>query len=450
MTQTPNTQSQYLDSWLEGEEVTFPSGKKARIIGVDPLSTVQEDGEIPNFFLEAIDGKEVSTQSPGAKNFSALMGNSLTMWESVANWLADIWRIAEPHLAALGRWFLNDALPAMMSFISDTVLPALNDFQRFLIALWDDVSPHLTNLLDWFLTSALPKMIDIVRDQVIPMLEDFIGFLSDLWEIAAPHLKQLADWFLTSALPQIQTFISETVIPAISDLIGWLGDMWGLVKPHLMNLVDWFFNSGLQSIIDFITQDVKPVIDELIGLLGDIWNLVKKPLGNLFNWFFTDGLQAIIDFINSDLVQVPLTTLRNLISGIFNMAADALSKVRELIGAQDNLANDVADGNIGIAPDMGGSLMGQMSPGAMNRQMHEMAASLATGKRVRSETNSRQMAAASGTQVKQTTHREGDVRIDSIHITVQGEGGYEAGRNIGRGLKDELGLKERMKRKGHH
>jgi hypothetical protein len=73
MTQTQKPQSQYLASWLEGEEVTFPSGKKARVIGVDPLSIVQQDGEIPNFFLEAIDANEVSTESLGAKNFSALV-----------------------------------------------------------------------------------------------------------------------------------------------------------------------------------------------------------------------------------------------------------------------------------------------------------------------------------------------------------------------------------------
>jgi hypothetical protein len=90
-----------------------------------------------------------------------------------------------------------------------------------------------------------------------------------------------------------------------------------------------------------------------------------------------------------------------------------------------------------------------MSAGAMNRQMREMAASLAASKQVRSQMNSRQMAAASVTNHR-TTHREGDVRIDTIHITVQGEGGYEAGRRIGRGIRDELGLKDRMKRKGHH
>lgn len=221
---------------------------------------------------------------------------------------------AIPALQAFGRWFLEDALPSVVNFISSTVIPIIQTFIGFIQRIWTDVSPFLQNLANWFLTDVLPLVVNFINTVLIPVFEDIIGWMQQLWTAVSPYLEDLYEWFVEDALPGIINFLENTVTPIISDFIEILKTIWTSVEPIISLLVDWFVTTGLPLVTDFITGTVVPIVEDFIQTLKDIWTAVspglesfKNGIRNVFNWIKDNVIQPIINRIN-EFVQ----TLRNL------------------------------------------------------------------------------------------------------------------------------------------
>lgn len=237
-----------------------------------------------------------------------------------------------PSLNQLRDWFLNSALPGIVSFVTGTVVPAIQNFLGRLVALWQQAQPGLSAIGSWFIDVGT-QIWNIITTRIIPILMEVGRWLGDMWLIAAPHLQALADWFLLTAVPAIANFINTTFLPLVDSLLGALQRLWTDVSPFLTDLFDWFMNTALPPIVTFITETVMPLINDLIGLLGDIWELVSPALEALYDWFINTGLPAIMDFIEG-----PVTTAINafigILTGIYNTARDAINAIRDLIGLQ--------------------------------------------------------------------------------------------------------------------
>lgn len=72
---TDNGTKNLLDQWLgEGEIVTLPSGKQARLRSIDGLSLMDEDNALTNIFLSQIAG-HMNPNAPQAKPETIMEGN---------------------------------------------------------------------------------------------------------------------------------------------------------------------------------------------------------------------------------------------------------------------------------------------------------------------------------------------------------------------------------------
>lgn len=233
-----------------------------------------------------------------------------------------------PVLQTLADWFLNDALPAVIDFITSAVIPAIQSFINFLGGLWEIVGPHLQDLANWFIHDALPAILDFITGSVIPTIGDFIQTLTNIWNFVAPHLLQLADWFMNTGLPAIgqavQWFIDNIWNPATTAL----SQLWVIIQPVLQDLLNWFITEGLPFINQALTDFQTNILGPAITLLSGIWDAVSTGLTNLFNWFNTTGMPIINAVIQAAMDNF-ITPLINLVKGIWDSVSKPLGQFND-------------------------------------------------------------------------------------------------------------------------
>lgn len=237
-----------------------------------------------------------------------------------------------PGLQQLYTWFVEDALPAIVSFIETTVFPAIEGFFSFLAGVWESVAPTLEMLYNWFVNDALPAITSLLVDSVIPAVQSFISWLGDIWAIVGPALGDLYKWFVETALPAVLNFISGTVIPGIQGLIDILKKVWDDVSPFLTKLFDWFVNVALPEIIRFVEQVAMPVIDSFIGLIKGIWDAISPALKDVYNWFITNGLPFIEDAIEA---------VTKIVSGLIDILKTIWDTVKPYVDAFSKGLSDI-------------------------------------------------------------------------------------------------------------
>jgi TP901 family phage tail tape measure protein len=210
-----------------------------------------------------------------------------------------------PGLQQLGNWFINDVLPQVVSFVTGTVIPAVQGFFNFLGEVWAVVGPSLISLGNWFLSEALPAIVNFVTGTVLPAVQGFFDFLGGVWTAVQPALQSLYDWFVTDGLPAIRDFVINQIVPPVESFFNFLGGVWDLVSSPFNALVNWFTVEGLPQIREFIVTQVLPKINEFISTLQGIWAAVQPFLEQLRSNFETvfNGIkqiiQPVIDLINS-------------------------------------------------------------------------------------------------------------------------------------------------------
>jgi len=259
-----------------------------------------------------------------------------------------------PPLQTFANWFIQDALPAVVQFITGTVIPAIGRFIEILGGIWNTVSPVLFKVVDWFINTGLPLAVGFIRDTMVPYVQKLIDGIMVIWDKVQPGLSSLLDWFITSGLPAITGFIQDIAMPIISDIIGLIGDIWTTVAPALGDVAKWFLEDAFPGIIDFIKTVAIPGIQLVIDILKAVWteaqpalNDFKNGISTIFNWIKTNVIQPVIDAVNTVLEK-------------FNLLKIATSAGHTEFTAKTGLWKDGVNVSAGARAG-GGSVMGGMS-----------------------------------------------------------------------------------------
>jgi len=142
----------------------------------------------------------------------------------------------KPALEALYNWFVNDAMPAIVSFIETTVMPVVEGFINILKGIWETIQPGLQAVYDWFVANGLP-VIQGAIDVVVGVLNSFIDGLKFIWDTVSPGLNALKDG-LNTVFGWIKTNIIDPIGSAFQDLFEWINDVLaklGLVQTEARN-----------------------------------------------------------------------------------------------------------------------------------------------------------------------------------------------------------------------
>lgn len=271
--------------------------------------------------------------------------------------LGPVMLVAGKAVAALGAAFalLTSPIGIVIALAAALTAAYVTNFMGFRDAV--------DSFKKWFIKTAMPAIIDFIEDELIPTFEDFKRGVKAVWEDAQPHLESLHDWFVETAGPAIKNFILDEAIPALKDLIDWLKRTWDDVQPALSALFSWFISTAMPAIVGFVTGTVIPTVEDLIEILKDAWEDVQPALSSLYDWFVTTALPAIVLAIGTFMNQVvtPLiTALKNIwdqagpkLQEFYDYAVNTLSKLKEKVfDPIKDAINDV----IGVINDMVGAL----------------------------------------------------------------------------------------------
>lgn len=288
-----------------------------------------------------------------------------------------------PVLQQVGDWFINTALPAIITFVTTVAIPAIGSFFNFLGQAWSVIGPALFAIADWFINTALPLIISYIQTVVVPAFQGWFNFLGQVWAVIGPALASLYDWFVTTALPAIVTYITDTVVPGVQTFIDQLVNFWTNIQPTLQSVYDWFITTGLPAIVTFITDTVVPGVQDFIDLVMGIWEDIQPTLQSVYDWFITSGLPAISDFITLTvvpsvqsfidkvtaiwtLVEPGLTSLKNGMSAVFdwintNVIQPAKTAFEQLLAIFNTLTGQSGGGS-GGGIDIGGAVFNALFP----------------------------------------------------------------------------------------
>lgn len=228
-----------------------------------------------------------------------------------------------PGLQNLSNWFLTTALPAVVGFIQNSVIPAINSFVNILKGIWEVVSPFLTLFANWFLNDVLPRVIGFIETSVLPSIQNFINSLSEMWTAIQPSLERLANWFLNDVLPAIVSLLETTVLPAINSLLDILFGAWEFVRPALEAIADWFLTSGIPFIVDALVNGLQLAINDTVSLIQGIWTAVQTDLNRL-----KTGMEMIFNFIKNNIIQPVIDAINSIPQTINNIK----NEVERVIG----------------------------------------------------------------------------------------------------------------------
>lgn len=223
-------------------------------------------------------------------------------------------------LADLG-WRIKHALELMFSSLGI-------DYR-----IVDQVFSNLNKIVDWFTMTAIPTVLAFITDTIVPGIQSFIDTLVRIWTDVSPYLMELYNWFVTDAFPFVGQVITDFQTNIAEPFIGILSGLWSAVQPALSTLYDWFVNTGLPKVKEIVNDLWQNILKPLVSLLENIWKTVSPGLQAVANFFIQNGpeIGRIIGVVIGGAFEALLTIIQSVIGWI----GQAISKLNELLGLQN-------------------------------------------------------------------------------------------------------------------
>lgn len=236
-----------------------------------------------------------------------------------------------PGLQMLAAWFLNDALPAVIQFVSGVAIPAIQRFLDALVNIWAAVSPSLASLGNWFIQDVLPQIVQFIQTVFIPIIQRMGQFIGDIWSIISPTLYEMADWFVNTGLPVIGAFISDTFLPIIQKIGEFIITLWDDISPILLDFLNWFTVEALPLIGSYINDVFLPIVNDIATVIADIWTIAQPYLQKLYDWFMTTGIPQIIALLQGTFTET-ISAVIKIVAGLWESVRTGVNNFK--IGIQ--------------------------------------------------------------------------------------------------------------------
>lgn len=364
----------------------------------------------------------VATAAPVVATFALMVGAVALMRNAWENNLGGI----QEKVSTFVTWFTTTAMPAVVGFVTSTVIPGIQSFTNTIVEIWGSISPTLNSLYEWFMTSGMPAIQGFIVDTAIPAIESFIGIVMGIWEDVSPALGSLFDWFITGGLPLMADFVTVTFGPALDVIIGMMTGIWETVSPYLGDLYDWFMVDGLAGIETYLSGPFTTAFQGVIDFISAIWDVVQPGLqafqdgvGEVFTWILDNSIGPV-----SDALASAWTAYSDFTSWSGNALSDAgnwIDNMNPFTNNQQVGRNDANDATTYAPPRAGGGEVSQGQEYWVGEREPEVFVPRESGTIL----NQEQMAGMGG----------GGFNISGVTIYANSEQG---GRDAARGLYAEM------------
>lgn len=237
-----------------------------------------------------------------------------------------------PPLQMFADWFTQTALPAVVNFVTGTVVPAIGSFFEWLGGVWNTISPGLSALFAWFTQTALPAVVGFIQNTVAPAIDNLGRLIGGIWEAVRPALTTLLEWFQTTGLPLVQRAITDVMDNFITPFINLIEAIWERIQPALQDVFDWFVETGLPAIGTALDDALNNFVLPLINTIADIWRTISGAVGSVLEWFTTTGLPLIDTAINNTKIMF-IDPLIRALQGIWEAVRPGIEALRDGINS---------------------------------------------------------------------------------------------------------------------
>lgn len=211
----------------------------------------------------------------------------LQVTEPIRNWISENVELKDV-LIVIGGLIASVVIPAIAGFVAALATPIAivgglivavaalrnaweNDFGGIRTFVETTLLPALEKIRVWFVETAMPAVMDFINNTIIPGLETWQGILANIWTIVEPALNNIKQWFTETALPAIMEFI-ENAKTRVSELIETIQGIWTNVSGALAD-----FKSGIDRVFNDIKNNViQPIIDRINEFIQTVKNVLTQ------------------------------------------------------------------------------------------------------------------------------------------------------------------------------
>ncbi len=190
-------------------------------------------------------------------------------------------------LAAALDWFTTTGGPAMASFITGTLNPALQ-------AWVDWIGPKLQPAITWLFETALPGIVEAGAGFVAWITGTAIPALTAFGEWLQPNLEAAWTWLTSTAFPGIvetgstvSTWITGTAIPALMTFGEWL-------QPNLEAAWTWLTETAFPTIVETGATVTTWITGTAIPALTQFGEWLQPRLQAAWEWLTGTAFPAIV------------------------------------------------------------------------------------------------------------------------------------------------------------
>ncbi len=253
--------------------------------------------------------------------------------------IRNVTKVILPTLIKMGKWFIEDGLPVVISFIEGTVIPAIGTFINIVGGIWDTVSSGLITFKDWFL-DVLPSIVSFIETKVIPVFKKVgsaistgIGIAVDAVRSFIGSLSGEGDGGEGGGLSGVVAWLEEFVMPIFEETFGLIKTVIDNVIPIIINLAEELvklFPSFLTVLEIVLTE-----LANLIGIVNDIAEVVLPLLRIGINividviGFLIDKIVDVMRFFQR--LRARLFGIKTVFESVFNGIKDVVISVFDFI-----------------------------------------------------------------------------------------------------------------------
>ncbi|HAT1158416.1 TPA: phage tail tape measure protein [Corynebacterium striatum] len=220
------------------------------------------------------------------------------LWEKFTQALGDGWDWVVEKLSAGWAWIHDNVLAPLMTFATETLLPALQTVWSGIQTGWD----MLVSAAQWAWENVFQPVFNGIW-QIAKVTLGVIGtvILAPLliyWKALSAGISWAWENVIQPVWQALSDFATDVLWPAIQQVLQWISDGWNAMKDAISFAWDWIRDNVIQPYIDAF-HNLWNIVQSVIGWIGDKWNWLKDVVSAAWAWIDQNAIQPFMSGLQS-------------------------------------------------------------------------------------------------------------------------------------------------------
>lgn len=215
------------------------------------------------------------------------------LWEKFTQALGDGWDWVVEKLSAGWAWIHDSVLAPLMTFATETLLPALQTVWSGIQTGWD----MLVSAAQWAWENVFQPVFNGIW-QIAKVTLGVIGtvILAPLliyWKALSAGISWAWENVIQPVWQALSDFATDVLWPAIQQVLQWISDGWNAMKDAISFAWEWIRDNVIQPYIDAF-HNLWNIVQSVIGWIGDKWNWLKDVVSAAWAWIDSNVIKPFM------------------------------------------------------------------------------------------------------------------------------------------------------------